>query len=31
MSGKLSAKHNFNLSDKFNYMIAKKQLGETEE
>ncbi len=31
MSGKLSAKHKFELSDNFNYLISKKQLGETEE
>ena len=31
MSGKLSAKHNFEIPENFNYLISKKQLGETEE
>lgn len=31
MSGKLSAKHKFDISEKFNYIISKKQLGETED
>ena len=31
MSGKLSAKHKFEIADNFNYLISKKQLGETEE
>jgi hypothetical protein len=28
MSGKLSAKYKFDISDNFNYLISKKQLGE---
>ena len=31
MSGKLSAKHKFDMAEKFNYIISKKQLGETED
>jgi len=31
MSGKLSAKHKFELPENFNYLISKKQLGENEE
>lgn len=31
MSGKLSAKHKFELPENFNYLISKKQLGEDEE
>jgi len=31
MSGKLSAKYKFDLAANFNYMIAKKQLGDIEE
>jgi len=30
MSGKLSAKYKFDIADNFNYLISKKQLGETE-
>jgi hypothetical protein len=31
LSGKLSAKYKFDLAKNFNYLISKKQLGETEE
>jgi hypothetical protein len=30
MSGKLSSKHQFDMSERFNYIISKKQLGETD-
>jgi hypothetical protein len=31
MSGKLSAKHKFELPENFNYLISKKQLGENDQ
>jgi hypothetical protein len=30
MSGKLSAKYKFDLSDNFNYLISKKEMGSEE-